>query len=148
MWLKGQMSILYIYLQKESLLCCCFLQVWDWSHTWETEKAGERPEYQRAGAEGARAASKDVGAEAHRTVQQPSESLLVPLHLDPPFSQYRQELAAPAPRLTFTPPFIGVSWNPVRRMDLFWIGCKKCGMGSERRDEKSIRALRVNACHW
>lgn len=131
--------------EKESLLCCCFLQVWDWSHTWETEKAGERPKYQRAGAEGERAASKDVGAEAHRTVQQPSEFLLVPLHLDPPFSLGTVKCSQ---RLAFTPPFIGVSWNPVRRMDLFWIGYKKCGMGSERRNEKNTRALRVNAGHW
>lgn len=79
--MKVQVSILYICLWKEFVFfffCCRFLQVWDWSHTWETEKAGERPEHQRAGAEGARAATKDVGAEAHRTVQLPGESLISP----------------------------------------------------------------------
>lgn len=106
--MKVQVSILYICLWKEWVFfCCCFLQVWDWSHTWETEKAGERPEYQRAGAEGARAATKDVGAEAHWTVQQPGESLVSPS------SPWRTSLLH------------ACLLEPIKRTNVCWSGEKK-----------------------
>lgn len=63
------------------------MQVRDRSHSGEAKEAGERPEHQRAGAERARAPSEDVGAEAHRAVQQPGELLVIPsppwFHLHP-----------------------------------------------------------------
>lgn len=66
-----------IFSELLTLFCYWILQVWDWSYAWETEEAGERPEHQRAGAEGAGAPSEDVGAQTHRTVQQPGEFLLI-----------------------------------------------------------------------
>lgn len=130
-WMKVQVSILYICLWKEFVFffsCCCFLQVWDWSHTWETEKAGERPEHQRAGAKGARAATKDVGAEAHRTVQLPGESLISPS------SPWRASLSH------------ACLLEAIRRTDVCWSGEKKCG--SQRRDEEHVRALLVSVQYW
>lgn len=76
----------------------CRMQVWDRSHSRETEEAGERPEHQRAGAERARAPSEDVGAKAHRAVQQPGELLVFRspprFHLHPSASRRQQQVSS------------------------------------------------------
>lgn len=147
MWSQVQMSILHIHLQKGSVLCCCFLQVWDWSHPWEAEKAGERPEYQRAGAKGERAAFKDVGAEAHRAVQQPSEFLISPSSPWPTLLSVQTSARSSGALLLRRRSYVFPA-TPLEEWTSSELGIKKREMASERRDEKNIKALRVNVCHW